>query len=121
MITNFEVITAELTDQELKLIPVLIAGFEKHTKENPIKAPEIVRKMNEYAFNKGWACRMTEVRLRKCVNYLRTTGRLPLIATSDGYYCSNDPEVIRSQIKSLRQRGQSIIDCANGLSRFLPK
>jgi len=119
MITNFEVITSELTDHELKLIPILIAGFKTHGKDNPIKAPDIVRKMNDFLKETGSNLRMTEARLRKCVNHIRTNGLLPLIATSNGYFCSLNPDVIRSQVKSLQERARSIRDCANGLERFL--
>ena len=38
MITNFEQITAELNDKELEMLPLVIAGFKRYTKDNPIKA-----------------------------------------------------------------------------------
>lgn len=117
MVTNFEEITKELTPEEIELIPFLINGFKSHTSENPIKAPDIVRQMNEWLVGKK-KIRMNEPRLRKCVNYIRTQSLLPLIATSNGYYVSYSREELESQIKSLRQRAQSIINCADGLTKF---
>ena len=35
MITNFEKITYELTDVELKMLPLIIQGFKRYTKEYP--------------------------------------------------------------------------------------
>jgi len=113
MIENFEAITFELTEDEKKAIPYLVSGFKQRTADNPIKAPEIIAGMVKVIPN------FSEPRLRKCVNYIRTNAILPLIATSRGYYCSNDTEVIKSQINSLEQRANSIARCAEGLKIFL--
>jgi hypothetical protein len=121
MITNFEDITHELTEDEKKLIPVLIKGFKNHKKENPIRAQKIVAAINSsqekfkiipnYVFS--------EVRLRRLCNFIRSKGILPLMATSKGYYVSYDKAEIESQIKSLTERGEAIINSAKGLHRFL--
>lgn len=119
MIINFEEITQELTDQELEIIPVLIKGFKLHSINNPIKEPEICKGLNNFLERNGFEIRITGARLRKCVNYIRTNGLLPLIATSNGYFISDDREVIQKQIKSLEQRARSIQTCAEGLKKFL--
>lgn len=119
MIKNFEEHTQDLTEIELSIIPYLINGLKTKTKDNPIKAPEIVGAMNVFFAHKGIAIKMTEPRLRKCVNHIRSIGELPIIATSKGYYVSNDKEEILEQIESLRQRANSIIRTANGLKRIL--
>jgi hypothetical protein len=115
-VTNFEELTLELTDKELKLIPLLESGFSRYTINNPIKSAEIVAKLNA---NPNISLNFTGPRLRKCVNYIRSRGRLPIIATSDGYFVSYDPTVIQSQIQSLRERANSIISCADNLEHFL--
>jgi hypothetical protein len=46
---------------------------------------------------------------------------LPIIGSSNGYYVSYDPDVIQEQIKSLKERANSILGCSNGLSKFLKK
>jgi len=117
MITNFEEITEKLTEKELEMIPYLVAGFKTHTKENPIKAPAIIK-----AFNTSMPqYKITEPRLRKCVNYIRSKSIIPLIATSKGYYVSNDRNELVSQIMSLRDRSSAIMKCVNGLEKFLIK
>jgi len=119
MITNFEEITAELKDEELDLIPLLIAGFKTHYVANPIKAPEIVELMNTYLISNGIGIRLNPARLRKCCNYIRSNSLIPLIATSKGYYISYDKVVIESQINSLIERSNSIKRSAEGIAKFL--
>jgi hypothetical protein len=53
------------------------------------------------------------------VNYIRTNGIIPLIATSNGYFTSDCKETIQEQIKSLQERANSIERCAAGLRKFL--
>jgi hypothetical protein len=42
-----------------------------------------------------------------------------MIATSNGYYVSNERMEIINQIESLEQRANSIAKCALGLQKFL--
>lgn len=116
-VTNFEKITKELNERELAIVPSIISGFKKYTKENPIKAPVIVKRYNEKVVGKG--IKLTEPRLRKICNHIRSYGLLPLIATSNGYYVSYDKEEIINQITSLHERANSIINCAIGLEAFI--
>lgn len=113
MITNFEIITARLSDHEKTLIPKLISGFKTHGKSNPIKEKDIVIAMKERYGE------FSAARLRKLVNYIRSTGMLALIATSNGYYVTDNKQEIAKQIKSLNERAQAIINSANGLKKFL--
>lgn len=117
MITNFEEITEELSQEERKVMLDLIVLLRQRSSTNPIKAPAIVRTIN-INLAPGFR-RITEVRLRKMVNFIRSRSMLPVIATSSGYYVSNDPEEIRAQIKSLQERANSINECADGLCYFL--
>lgn len=118
MIETFEYITKPLTDDELRLVQVLIRGFRTKTKDNPIKAPEIIAAINQDYAKYGLSKKLTEPRLRKLVNYIRANGLLPLIATSSGYYCSVDKTEIQSQIKSMKQRADAIVHAAKGLERY---
>ena len=61
---------------------------------------------------------MTESKLRKCINYIRTNGLLPVIADDNGYYITNDPIVIRDMAASLRRRTASINAAAGGLEEL---
>jgi len=116
MITNFETITHELTAQELLLITPIANAFKKYTKSNPIKAPDIIAKFNN---SQMFHVKLTEPRLRKIVNYIRTKSIIPLIATSNGYYVTYDSDEIISQIESLKERARSINQCAEGLKNFI--
>lgn len=120
MITNFQSHTYELTDDEMVHVQALVMALARRTKETAIKAPEIIRHMNAYATQKG-ICKMTDARLRKCVNYIRSQSILPVIATSNGYYCSYDEQDLSNQIKSLTERANSIMDCVYGLSKIINK
>ena len=113
MITNFENITGEMTEDEKKLVPIIIRGFTAYGKDNPIKAPEIIKRLKL----KGY--KISEPRLRKIVNFIRAESILPLIATSKGYFVSYDREVVAEQIKSLEERADSISHSAQGLRKFL--
>lgn len=119
MITNFENITNELTDMEKMILPYVISAFSKRKKDNPIKAPEIIKKMNVWFKEQNWNLKMSEPRLRKMSNHIRTHGLLPLISTTKGYYTSEDKEEIKKQIESLEQRATSIKHSADGLRVFL--
>ena len=121
MLTNFEELTCELSQDELDLVPIIMGGFKTRTEKNPIKAPEIVAGMDKWLKENrpDVKIKMSEVRLRKIVNHIRSNSIAPLIATSHGYYLSNDPEVIKSQVKSMYERAASIKKAADGLSLFL--
>jgi len=114
MVENFEQITKELTKDEKMLIPILTEGLKKRSKDNPVKAPEIIKGINKYYGRKV----ISEPRLRKLCNLLRSTGMLPIIATSKGYYVSYDTEVIKSQIRSLKDRANAILASAEGLEKW---
>jgi hypothetical protein len=116
MILGFEEITVELTDDECRLLPYLFKGFERRTKNNPIKARDICAGMNKISTETGVV--LTEVRLRKICNFIRVKGMIPLIATSSGYYLSDDPEEIKKQIQSLKDRAGAILAGANGLEQY---
>lgn len=121
MVKNFEEITHDLTKDELKVVQLLIKGFANRKKDNPIKGPEAVESINKFItgnpeFN-GY--HLTEPRLRKCCNYIRSNGLLPLIATTKGYHVSYNPDEIKTQIKSLEDRANAILSSANGLRKFL--
>ena len=119
MITGFEEHTSELTAEEMEILNIVIHGFRQYKKNNPIKSELIVTRMNQYLQNNGYKIKMNGPRLRKMVNYIRSNGLIPLIATSHGYFTSDCTETIAEQIKSLQERANSIQRCAEGLKKFL--
>ena len=75
--------------------------------------------MNVFLENNGYKIRLTQPRLRKLVNYIRSNSLIPLIATSNGYFTTDCKQTIQEQIKSLQERANSIERCAQGLKKFL--
>lgn len=119
MIENFESITDELSSDELDILPIFKRAVSDYTEHDPIKSADLVNVINTMCLINGVKPRMSEVRLRKMTNYVRTNAIIPLIATSKGYFVSYDDAWVRSQIRSLRQRAHSIDVCADGLERFI--
>jgi hypothetical protein len=108
-----------LTEQELKLVDILIKGFKLHDKSTPIKSSEILKCINSKKEQYGFEKDITGVMVRKYCNFIRLHGLIPLIATSSGYYVSYEREDIKKQIRSLYERAKSIKDSADGLLEFL--
>jgi hypothetical protein len=119
MIKTFEEHTSELTAEEMQILQLVVNGFRHYKKDSPIKAELIVTRMNNYLQENGYKIRLTQPRLRKLVNYIRTNGLIPLIATSHGYFTSDCKQTILEQIQSLQERANSIERCAQGLKKFL--
>lgn len=118
MIKNFEDITHELTPEEYDLAVRLAPFLEKRTKENPILAKQIIDGVNEKWNPKP---KLTDVRLRKIINYYRVQAILPVISTSKGYYVSYNEQDINSMMQSLCERGNSIIQASFGMGKILNK
>jgi hypothetical protein len=119
MITGFEEHTSELTAEEMEILNIVIHGFRQYKKTNPIKSELIVTRMNQYLQNNGYKIKMTGVRLRKMVNYIRSNSLIPLIANSQGYFTSDCKQTILEQITSLQERANSIENAVQGLKKFL--
>lgn len=123
MITNFEEITEDLTEVELKRltqIKELMLGFLGSNRNNAVTQKELVSNINNtFEYMTGQKNFMTPVRLRKYINYFRTKGIMPIIATSEGCFTTEDKEEIKKQVLSLEQRARSIQKAAEGLKKFL--
>lgn len=100
------------------MIPLIMELLKDVRKESPILSPRLCDKFN-YANEDDYCIPINGARLRKLVNYIRSHGLLPVIATSKGYYCSYDEKDILLQIKSLNERADAINNSANGLKQFL--
>lgn len=121
MVENFEEITKTLTPDEEMMLPVIMRGLKAHSYADPIKGPDIVIAVNSQKQKYGFRLNLNEARLRKIVNHIRVNALLPVMATSSGYYVSDDPETIESQVRSLVDRAEGIRAAARGLATFLPK
>jgi hypothetical protein len=115
MIKNFEEITYDLSESEIQLALKIGFFLNKKTNENPVLSKDIVKGCNE-----AWSLKpkLTDVRLRKMINYLRSEAILPIISTSKGYYVSYNVEDIEITAKSLNQRLNSIAQAIIGLQKI---
>ena len=121
-IINFEKITEDLTEVELSYtntIKNILLGILDDKK--PAKQPDLCESINAFLeMTEGNPeIKVNGVLLRKFVNYFRSNGILPLVATSEGYLLTWNKEQIEQQIKSLEQRANSIMKAANGLKKYI--
>ena len=106
MLKNFEKITVELTPTELEYVEFLGQWFMANQgKKNTLKNGDIANLINRM-FSKN----IPEPRVRKVVQFLRTNGLPNIIATSNGYFYSEDTKEIEAWIVSLKQREAAIRD-----------
>lgn len=115
-IKGFEEHTSKMTDGEIQLAHRLIPAFKKRNSNNPILASEICRLVNE---NMELDFKLSEVRLRRIINYYRINAILPVLSTKQGYYVSENVNEIRDCIESLTQRATSILDTTFGLEKWI--
>jgi two-component SAPR family response regulator len=121
MIETFEDITTPLTEDELRVLPYLVAGLERRTSSNPITSKDIVDALNRNLDKYGVSgkFKVTGARLRKMINYLRVKSVLCVIATSEGYFTTDDRDTIEKNVRSLEERAGAISAAAEGLKKFL--
>ena len=117
MITNFEDYTAMLSTYERDMIVPMLAN-ELKTRvgaKYAIRNKELCRMFNEKGYQK-----LTEPRVRKCINYIRVHGLVPhLIANNRGYFCATSIEQAEAYIESLDQRAKAIWAMRAALKRDL--
>lgn len=121
-VTNFEDITYELTAEEQAIAGFVEKVIRSCTDETKAKkAKDIVYLVNHYIASEynPKAAKMTEVRLRKFVNYYRSHGYIPICASSKGYFISFENEVLQLQVKSLKERAGGIHSAARGLEKWI--
>ncbi len=115
-IENFKSYTKPLTDYEVNtLVPVIIKGLKNHQgKDNAITSREIVAQMASKGYN------VTDVKLRRCIKYIQYHNLLSwVIATEIGFYSTNNPEEVKTQIESLRSREDAIKSVREALERSI--
>ncbi len=111
----------ELSNQEHDILPVVMSELRACKRSNPVRSDVVVKRINTRPRKKNFETRISDVRLRKFCNFIRTHSMLPVVASSKGYYTTYSKEEIARQICSLEDRGRSIIQSAKGLHKFLKK
>lgn len=119
MVNYFEQITNELSDYEKEtIVPLIIRGLQKKIGKTNVITNAEMRTAIEHKYN----IKITGARLRKVIQYIRLSGQIErLIATSKGYYISNDEEELENYVESLMQRAASISALAKQMNFQLNK
>lgn len=116
MITNFEEITKPLNSAELESLPYvidLLKSLKVYTSSlNCVYSLNVTLQKNHKKL-------ITQVQFRKIINLLRSESVLPIIATKKGYMLSLQRKVLKTQIRSLHERSEAILNAARGLELFL--
>ena len=138
MVTGFEDITNELTPFETKVIlPMVVASWSKKDPAHKeiVLMKDMIAKTNDYC-QKYNICSSRELksgvirvskkpykttgpRMRKVIHHIRTRGLIKdLVATSNGYFRTDDPKEIANFIKSCRERANSFNEVADAMDSF---
>lgn len=115
MIEGFEKYTIELNDDELKIVHIMVDRFtHKPGIKNIVTNPQIVDGL------KSIGIETTEPRIRKIIQYIRTNALIPgLIATSKGYYSTNDIEHLEQWIVTMKQRENAIRESRKSIESYI--
>lgn len=106
MVDNFEKETAPLTEyEERTLLPIMVKCLNRHRgKEQAISNRKMIEGLEGYGYVVGGSAR-----IRKLINYIRVNGLVEcLMATSNGYYITDDPWEMKRYIESLQGREDAI-------------
>lgn len=113
MIKGFDKETAPLCEYETGvLLPIMIKGLQtKIGKRSAIKNGQIVQTLKS-------SYKITEARVRKLINHIRTNDIIPgLIATSDGYYIAQTEDELIEYEESLKGRENAIREVRVSIER----
>lgn len=116
MIIGFEDLTYDLTEIEQQvLLPIIIRGLlKKNGKEHAVTNKSIVAGMEKRGY------KITDIRVRKIINYIRVKNLIPgLLASSKGYYVSTDPQEVAKYIQSLRERNNQVERIIEVMQQYL--
>lgn len=114
----FEPETSKLSEYEMdELMPVMVKCLQnKVGKENAVSNRFMVEKMQEHGYD------ISEVRVRKIINYVRTNGNIEcLIASNKGYYITKDRNEMSNYIQSLIGREEAIHEVRMAMENQMEK
>lgn len=114
MIRNFEDLTANLNDDDKNIARIVKAGLKKYKgKSNAIAGSKICS-----GFHSNTKIKITPVKLRKIINYLRNEGE-PICSSSKGYFYPICQQEIKDTCISIQQRIDSQAQVINQLSQHI--
>lgn len=105
MIQGFEEETAPLSEKEKELLPCFVERLKLRVgKKNAVTNTEI-----RAGFERSKKIKINPSRIRKIINYIRMNDLVPcLIATSAGYYVTDDKTELKNYVESLMGRERAI-------------
>ena len=104
MIKFFEEETKPLNDKERELLPIMVKCLNRHIGRGHAVTN---RKMREGLANHGY--NVSDARVRKLINHIRMNGLVEcLMATSIGYYVTEDAAEFEGYVESVQARVDSI-------------
>ena len=120
-VLNFEEITHELNyEEEFKIVPIIVNRF----KSNQGKEKIVTNKKMIEGIQKDCGFKTTEPRIRKMIQYIRDKNLLndlEILATSKGYYSTDDNDEILKWIKSMNNRINAMIETKDSVELRLMK
>lgn len=106
MLTNFEELTADLTEYESNVVlPRIADGISKKVgKNNAVTSTTIIHALRiQQCFDPQYI--ITDVRIRKIISIIRNSNVVGCVCSSSaGYYVAESVDEIDRTIESLRQR-----------------
>lgn len=116
MIKNFEEQTKPLSEKEIRDLDTVCKILQGHTKENPIKSFDIA----DIASRVHGRDIKGSSRVRKIINRIVITERIPNICTSsNGYWIEFNLNTLEGHSLSLMQRAQSQMARANVVDNYI--
>ena len=107
MLNGFERQTKGLSEYEKqRLVPIVVKGMRYHYgKSRAVTAKHICDQLTAQGYE------INDARLRKVIKYIRHKGLIPgiIVASSRGYYVSDNMSEIQRYIRTLEGRAQAIL------------
>ena len=115
MINGFEQETEPLNDYEQSLVPIFIQGLKtKLGKESAVTNDAMIAGLDKMGH------KLNQARVRKIIAHIRNKQLIKgLMASSKGYYITNNPEEIKDYIESLQGRIEAILAIKRTFEKYL--
>jgi len=115
MITGFEN-TIELNADELKIVPIIVDRFNRFKGiQYIVTNPQIIA-----GIERSFKMKFSDARIRKIIQYIRLNNLVPgLIATSKGYYSTDDIIQLEQWIETMKQRENAIRESRKSIETYI--
>jgi hypothetical protein len=103
------------------ILPELVKFLKKQNK--PLKSNEIVKSMEQVRIESAclWKSKMSGVRLRKLMNWIRGNEILGVVGDDDGYFATDDIDELEKQAERMESRIESQMFQLRGTKAYIKK